>query len=80
MGIYFGGQLQKQRTSSTPLTLNFSDLHAIFRKETADCGDKVGNCTLFRKLNKRALEKFRGGKVWASAVAVAAAAAQETIG
>ena len=41
-----------------PLALNFPDSYPIFRKIPADCGDKVENHPIFRKLNQRALEKF----------------------
>ena len=58
--------------SFTPLALNVSDSYPIFRKTPTNCGDKVEIRPLFRKLNKRAPEKFHGGKVWAL-VAVAAA-------
>ena len=54
------GQLLKVTNSLILLALNFPGLHLIFRKTPADCGDKVGNCSLFRKQNKRALRKVSG--------------------
>ena len=68
---YIKGQLLKVTNVLYPLILNFSDLHPIFRKTPADCGDKVENRPLLRKQNKRASEKFRY-QVWSSAAVAAA--------
>ena len=70
-----------KRNSDSPLALNSPESCPIFRNTLADFGDKVESRPLFRKLNKRVSKKFRGRKVWASAVAVAAQQRQqETIG
>ena len=39
------------------LALNFPDLHPIFRKASADCGDKVEIRPLFRRQNVPAFRK-----------------------
>ena len=55
---YIKGQLLKVTNVLYPLILNFSDLHPIFRKTPADCGDAVEFRLLFMKQNERTSEKF----------------------
>ena len=50
--------LQGARRDENRRTLNFPDLHPVFVKNVADCGDKVENRPSFREIKKRAPKKF----------------------